>query len=79
MQIYDVIQKTRRKQPLQTDEMQMLVNDFTRGEIPDYMMSAWLMAVCCQGLTTEETVALTLAMRDSGECLDLSEIGAYHG
>ena len=76
MQIYDVIQKTRRKQPLQTDEIQMLVNDFTRGEIPDYLMSAWLMAVCCQGLTDEETLALTLAMRDSGECLDLSGIGA---
>ena len=76
MQIYDLIQKTRRKEPLQAEEIQMLVEKFTRGEIPDCLMSAWLMAVCCQGLTEEETLALTLAMRDSGACLDLSEIGA---
>jgi len=75
MQIYDLIQKTRRKQALTSDEITFLVNGFTNGEIPDYLMSAWLMAVCCQGLTTQETVSLTLAMRDSGECLDLSDIG----
>ncbi|MBE6875830.1 MAG: thymidine phosphorylase [Ruminococcus sp.] len=76
MQMYDLIQKTRRKESLSEAEIRYIVNGFTQGEIPDYMMSAWLMAVCCQGLTTEETVTLTLAMRDSGECLDLSEIGA---
>ncbi len=75
MQIYDLIQKTRRKQNLSREEIDFLVSGFTRGEIPDYMMSAWLMAVCCQGLTAEETVSLTLAMRDSGDCLDLSGIG----
>lgn len=75
MQMYDLIQKTRRLEPLAGDEIQAIVQGFTEGSIPDYMMSAWLMAVCCQGMTTEETTALTLAMRDSGECLDLSEIG----
>ncbi len=75
MQIYDLIQKTRRTQPLTTEEIHYLVKGFTSGEIPDYCMSAWLMAVCCQGLTDEETLQLTLAMRDSGECLDLFGIG----
>ena len=75
MQTYDLIQKTRRLEPLTEEEIRFLVEGFTKGEIPDYMMSAWLMAVCCQGLTTEETAALTLAMRDSGDCLDLSPIG----
>ncbi len=76
MQTYELIQKTRRLEPLCEEEIRFLVEGFTKGEIPDYMMSAWLMAVCCQGLTSEETVSLTLAMRDSGECLDLSPIGA---
>ena len=76
MQTYDLIQKTRRQEPLTPDEIRFLVNGFTVGEIPDYMMSAWMMAVCCQGLTDAETAALTLAMRDSGDCLDLSPIGA---
>ena len=75
MQTYDLIQKTRRLEPLNADEIGFLVSGFTKGEIPDYMMSAWLMAVCCQGLTVEETTALTLAMRDSGDCLDLSPVG----
>lgn len=76
MQTYDLIQKTRRLEPLSEGEIRHLVQGFTHGEIPDYMMSAWLMAVCCQGLSVEETVALTLAMRDSGDCLDLSSIHA---
>lgn len=76
MQIYDLIQKTRRLEPLSVDEIHTLVEGFTKGEIPDYMMSAWLMAVCCQGLTAQETASLTLAMRDSGECFDLSPLGA---
>ena len=75
MQIYDLIQKTRRRQKLTAEEIRFLVNGFTAGEIPDFCMSAWLMAVCCHGLTTEETVDLTIAIRDSGTCLDLSELG----
>ena len=48
--------------------------EYTRGDIPDYQMSALMMAICFQGLDEEETLSLTLAMRDSGEVLDLSEI-----
>ncbi|MDE5738607.1 MAG: thymidine phosphorylase [Oscillospiraceae bacterium] len=76
MQVYDLIQKTVRQEKLTKSEMQFLINNFTDNKIPDYMMSAWLMAVRCQGLTPEETADMTLAMRDSGECLDLSPIGA---
>ncbi len=76
MQMYDLIQKTRRQEPLTADQIRFIVEGFCSGEIPDYMMSAWLMAVCCQGLTAEETTALTLTMRDSGPTLDLSPIGA---
>ncbi len=75
MQMYDLIAKTRRQEPLSGEQIRFLVDGFTGGTIPDYMMSAWLMAVCCRGLTTEETTALTLAMRDSGDVLDLSPIG----
>lgn len=76
MQMYDLIQKTRRQQPLTAEQIRFITAGFCSREIPDYMMSSWLMAVCCQGLTAEETTALTLAMRDSGECLDLSPVGS---
>ena len=75
MQMYDLIQKTRRREPLTEEQIQWIVRGFCSGEIPDYMMSAWLMAVCCQGLTAAETAVLTLAMRDSGECLSMAPIG----
>ncbi|MDE6087808.1 MAG: thymidine phosphorylase [Oscillospiraceae bacterium] len=74
MLVYDLIQKTVRQEKLTKSEMQFLITNFTNNQIPDYMMSAWLMAVRCQGLTPEETADMTLAMRDSGEILDFSEI-----
>lgn len=74
MNTIDIINKTKRKEPLTREEIEYLVNGYTSGEIPDYQMSAWLMAVCLNGLTDEETLALTLAMRDSGDILDLSGI-----
>ena len=75
MNIIDIINKTKNSVPLTDGEITWLVENYTNGEIPDYQMSAWLMAVCINGLTEEETVSLTLAMRDSGEKLDLSGIG----
>ena len=71
MNIIDIINKTKRSQTLSHEEISWLVKSFTDGEIPDYQMSAWLMAVCLNGLTEEETLALTYAMRDSGEVLHL--------
>jgi pyrimidine-nucleoside phosphorylase len=56
------------------EEIQFLLSGYLRGEIPDYQMAAWLMAVCIRGMTREETLALTQAMVASGEVLDLSGI-----
>lgn len=69
MNFIDIINKTKKSVPLTESEINYLVNGYTAGEIPDYQMSAWLMAVCLNGLTDEETISLTLAMRDTGEIL----------
>ena len=74
MRPVDLIAKKRDGQALSTDEIQFLVDGFTRGDIPDYQVSAWLMAVYLRGMSSDETVALTLAMARSGNILDLSDI-----
>lgn len=76
MNACDIIFKTRRKQPLSYDEMKWFIDGYVKGDIPDYQVSAWLMAVCFNSLTREETKNLTLIMRDSGETADLSDVGA---
>ena len=72
MNIIDIINKTKKAQELSEEEIFWLVDGFTKGDIPDYQMSAWLMAVCLNGLTEKETFALTSAMRDSGDTLRLN-------
>ena len=56
------------------DEIDFLLSAYLRGDVADYQMAAWLMAVCIRGMTRAETLALTMAMVDSGEVLDLREI-----
>src|SRR5512141_760146 len=67
------IEAKRDGQPLAPAQLRELVSAYTRREIPDYQMSAWLMAVYFRGLVDTETRELTLAMRDSGECLTWPE------
>src|SRR5579863_9375741 len=72
----DIIRKKRDGQELSPAEIEYLVSAYTKGEIPDYQVSAWLMAVILRGLTRGETSVLTDAMLHSGDVLDLSEFPA---
>ena len=75
MNMYDIIEKKKLSHSLSKEEIAFLVDGYTNGEIPDYQMSAFLMAVYFNGMNEEETAILTEAMRDSGDVLDLSEFG----
>jgi pyrimidine-nucleoside phosphorylase len=72
----DIIRKKRDGGELSRNQIESLVNAYTRGDIPDYQVSAWLMAVVLRGMTRAETAALTDAMLHSGEVLDLSSFAA---
>lgn len=71
MNVIDLINKTKKSLPLTAEEIKWLVDSYTEGGVADYQMSAWLMAVCLNGLTEQETLSLTYAMRDSGDILHL--------
>ncbi len=71
---YDIIKKKRDGFRLSREEIEYFVLGFTRGEIPDYQMSAWLMAVYFKGMDDEETKDLTMVMIESGDKVDLSSI-----
>lgn len=71
MNAIDIINKTKKSIELSDSEISWLVKSYTDGIIPDYQMSAWMMAVCINGLTERETLSLTYAMRDSGEIMNL--------
>ena len=74
MTVYEIISKKRDGLELSDEEINFMVNGFTNGEIPDYQMSAWLMAVYLQGMTRRETLSITQTMLHSGEVVDLSSI-----
>lgn len=74
MHILDVINKKKRGVALTTEEIHYVVEGYTRGEIPDYQISAFLMAVYFKGMNEEETRHLTMAMVESGDVIDLSRI-----
>jgi len=74
MQPLEVIGRKRDGREHPAEEIRYLVTGYVQGEIPDYQMAAWLMAVCIRGMTRAETLALTQAMVASGEVLDLHEI-----
>ncbi|MCR4760169.1 MAG: thymidine phosphorylase [Oscillospiraceae bacterium] len=74
--VNDCIRKTKQGIPLTAAEIGALVRGITKEPlIPDYQLSAWLMAVCLRGLTDDETAALTMAMRDSGQTMHWDMLG----
>ncbi|MBQ7833228.1 MAG: thymidine phosphorylase, partial [Lachnospiraceae bacterium] len=74
MRMYDIIMKKRNKGALSKEEIDFLIEGYTKGEIPDYQMSALTMAIFFNNMTAEETLHLTMAMANSGDMLDLSAI-----
>ena len=74
MRMYDIIMKKRNSGELTKEEIAYFIEGYTKGEIPDYQVSALMMAIYFQKMTQQETLALTMAMADSGDRLDLSEI-----
>ena len=76
MRMVDLIHKKQLGTSLTTQEINFIVEGYTKEEIPDYQMAAWAMAIYFKGMTQEEAAALTMAMANSGELVDLS---AIHG
>lgn len=74
MRMYDIIQHKRDNKELSCEEIQFFVEKYTAGNIPDYQAAALAMAIFFNGMTPEETAALTLAMAHSGDVMDLSPI-----
>lgn len=74
MRAVDIIIKKRDGLELSREEIEFFIRGMVAGEIPDYQVAAWAMAVMLRGMTERETTDLTLAMANSGEVLDLSHI-----
>lgn len=74
MRMYDIIMKKRNGEELSREEIEFFIGGYTKGEIPDYQVSALMMAIYFRKMTEQETLALTMAMANSGDMLDLSEI-----
>lgn len=74
MRMYDLIMKKRNGGTLSRDEIFFMIEGYTKGNIPDYQMSAMMMAIYFNGMDERETAALTMAMAESGDQLDLSGI-----
>lgn len=74
MRAVDIITKKKQGEVLTNEEIHFIIDGYVKGEIPDYQISALLMAICFQGLNREEQVSLTKEMLESGEKVDLSSI-----
>ena len=72
--ILDIIEKKRDNKEITKEEIDFVIEGYTNGKIPDYQMSALIMAIYLNGMNSEETTNMTLAMANSGEVLDLSEL-----
>ena len=74
MRMYDIIEKKKRNIELSEKEINFFVNGYTNGDIPDYQISALLMAIYFNGMSDNELSYLTLAMANSGDTIDLSSV-----
>jgi pyrimidine-nucleoside phosphorylase len=74
MRATEIIIKKRDKDELSKEEIEFFIKGFTKGEIPDYQMSAWAMAVLLNGMTTQEVTDLTLAMAYSGVTINMDKL-----
>ncbi|MDR0312615.1 MAG: thymidine phosphorylase [Treponema sp.] len=74
MRAVDIIMNKRAGKELSSEELEFLIGGYVKGEIPDYQVSAWAMAVFFRGMTANETAALTRTMLNSGKTIDLSDI-----
>ena len=74
MRMVDLIEKKRDGKELTTEEIKFIINGYTDGSIPDYQVSAFTMAIFFKGMTEKETADLTMAMVESGDQIDLSQI-----
>ena len=75
MRIYDIITKKKHGEELTDAEIEYVIREYTKGTIPDYQISALMMAIYFKGMTDRETATMTLAMANSGDTVDLSEFG----
>ena len=74
MRMVDLIEYKKNNGEFNQQQIQFIIDGYVDGSIPDYQMSALLMAICFQGLTAKETAMLTQAMEYSGDIIDLSKI-----
>lgn len=74
MLVTEIIRKKRDGEILSKEELEFIVNGYVKGEIPDYQMSAFLMAIYFRGMSKDELVELTMLMAKSGKMVDLSSI-----
>ena len=74
MRMVDIIERKRDGETLSTAEIKWFISEYTNEKIPDYQISALMMAIYLNGMNQRETVDLTLAMAESGDQLDLHDV-----
>ena len=72
--VVEIIDKKRQNQALTNDEIKQVIDLYVEDQVPDYQMSALLMAMCCNGLNQDEINALTTSYINSGDVIDLSAL-----